>query len=112
MFRLRRSGTGSEADPAHATCTGRSRRMKLGVGVILLCAIHMQAQQPPAKPKADVIFTHGNVFTGVPVMSPFKAIKRAEAIALKGDRIQAVGENAEMLKLRGPDTQVIDLGGK
>jgi len=71
----------------------------------------MQAQQPPAKPKADVIFTHGNVYTGVPVMSAFKAIKRAEAIAVRGDRIEAVGENAEILKLKGPDTQIIDLGG-
>jgi predicted amidohydrolase YtcJ len=86
--------------------------MKLAVGVILLCAIHMPAQEQAAKPKADVIFTHGNVYTGVPVMSAFKAIKRAEAIAVKGDRIQAVGENTEMLKLRGADTQVIDLGGK
>lgn len=86
--------------------------MKLGVGVILLCAIHMPAQEQAAKPKADIIFTHGNVYTGVAVMSAFKSIKRAEAIAVKGDRIEAVGENAEMLKLRGPYTQVIDLGGK
>jgi len=71
----------------------------------------MQAQEPPAKPKADVIFTHGNVYTGVPVMSAFKAIKRAEAIAVRGDRIEAVGENAEILKLKGPDTQIVDLGG-
>jgi predicted amidohydrolase YtcJ len=71
----------------------------------------MQAQEPPAKPKADVIFTHGNVYTGVPVMSAFKSIKRAEAIAVRGDRIEAVGENAEILKLKGPDTQIIDLGG-
>jgi hypothetical protein len=71
----------------------------------------MQAQEPPAKPKADIIFTHGNVYTGVAVMSAFKAIKRAEAIAIRGDRIEAVGENAEILKLRGPDTEVIDLGG-
>lgn len=71
----------------------------------------MQAQEPPAKPKADIIFTHGNVYTGVAVMSAFKAIKRAEAIAIRRDRIEAVGENAEILKLRGPDTQVFDLGG-
>jgi predicted amidohydrolase YtcJ len=71
----------------------------------------MQAQEPPAKPKADVIFTHGNVYTGVPVMSAFKAIKRVEAIAVRGDRIEALGENAEILKLKGPDTQVVDLGG-
>jgi len=85
--------------------------MKSRTGLILLCAVYMQAQEPPAKPKADVIFTHGNVYTGVPVMSAFKAIKRAEAIAVRGDRIEAVGENAEILKLKGPDTQIIDLGG-
>ena len=85
--------------------------MKLAVGFILLCTLGVQAQEQPVKPKADVIFTHGNIYTGVPVMSAFKAIKRAEAMAVRGDRIQAVGENAEMLKLRGPDTQVIDLGG-
>ena len=85
--------------------------MKSRTGLILLCAVYMQAQQPPAKPKADVIFTHGNVYTGVPVMSAFKAIKRAEAIAVRGDRIEAVGENAEILKLKGPDTQIVDLGG-
>ena len=85
--------------------------MKLAVGFILLCAVGVQAQEQPVKPKADLIFTHGNVYTGVPVMSAFKAIKRAEAIAVRGDRIQAVGENSEILKLRGPDTQVIDLGG-
>ena len=85
--------------------------MKLAVGFILLCAIGVQAQEQPVKPKADLIFTHGNVYTGVPVMSAFKAIKRAEAIAVRGDRIQAVGENAEILKFRGPDTQVIDLAG-
>ena len=85
--------------------------MKCRTGLILLCAVYMQAQEPPAKPKADVIFMHGNVYTGVPVMSAFKAIKRVEAIAVRGDRIAAVGENAEILKLKGPDTQVVDLGG-
>jgi predicted amidohydrolase YtcJ len=85
--------------------------MKLAVGFILLCTVGVQAQEQPVKPKADLIFTHGNVYTGVPVMSAFKAIKRAGAIAVRGDRIQAVGENTEILKLRGPDTQVIDLGG-
>src|SRR5579864_3860653 len=112
MVRLQRSGTWTQANLAYTTRTGRSRRiMKLAVGFILLCTLGVQAQEQPVKPKADVIFTHGNIYTGVPVMSAFKAIKRAEAMAVRGDRIQAVGENAEMLKHRGPDTQVIDLGG-
>jgi len=81
--------------------------------VWLLCAISLvAAQEQPALPKADVIFVHGNVYTGVAVVSSFRAMKRAEAIAVRGDRIEAVGENADLLKLRGPQTEVIDLGGK
>jgi predicted amidohydrolase YtcJ len=87
--------------------------MMLRTGLVLLCAVRIgQAQEPAAKPKADVIFIHGNVYTGVAVMSAFKSIKRAEAIAVRGERIEAVGESAEVLKLRGPDTKLIDLGGK
>ena len=80
--------------------------------VLSLSLCTAQAQDPPAKPKADLIFVHGNVYTGVADGSSFKSIKRAQAIAVRGDRIEAVGENAEILKLKGPDTEVIDLGGK
>ena len=38
--------------------------------------------------------------------------RRIYEITARGDRIQAVGENAEILKLKGPETQLIDLGGK
>jgi predicted amidohydrolase YtcJ len=65
----------------------------------------------PAGPKADVIFVHGNVYTGVPANTPFSSILREEAIALRGDRILAVGTNLEIEKLKGPQTQVVDLGG-
>src|SRR5207302_2533237 len=59
-----------------------------------------------------LIFVHGNVYTGVVEASSFKSIKRAQAIAVRGDRIEAIGENAEILKLKGPQSEVIDLGGK
>ena len=64
-----------------------------------------------AKPKADIIFIHANVYTGVPSNAQFSSILREEAIAVRGDRIQAVGKNIDILKLKGPQTQVIDLGG-
>ncbi|HMK23374.1 MAG TPA: amidohydrolase family protein, partial [Terriglobales bacterium] len=70
------------------------------------------SQEQPAPPRADKIFVHANVYTGVAQGSAFKAIQRAQAIAVRGDRIQAVGDNGEILKLKGPQTQVIDLGGK
>ena len=72
----------------------------------------LYAQEQPAKPKADVIFVHGNVYTGVAMTSGFSAIRRAEAIAVRGDRIEAVGDSTDLLKFKGPETQVIDVGGK
>jgi predicted amidohydrolase YtcJ len=87
--------------------------MNVRRGIFLLCTVGtIWAQEPPAKPKADIIFLHGNVYTGVPVMAAFNSIERVEAIAVRADRIEAVGENAEILKLRGPETQVVDLNGK
>ncbi|PYX52205.1 MAG: amidohydrolase, partial [Acidobacteria bacterium] len=62
-------------------------------------------------PKADIIFMHANIYTGVPANTPFSSVLRAEAIAVRGDRIQAVGKAIELEKLKGPDTQVIDLEG-
>jgi len=62
-------------------------------------------------PRADVIFIRANVYTGVPASAQYTSILRGEAIAVLGDRIQAVGKNADIAKLKGPQTQVVDLGG-
>jgi predicted amidohydrolase YtcJ len=62
-------------------------------------------------PKADVVFIHANVYTGVPSNDQFSSVLRQEAIAVSGERIQAVGKNADVLKLKGAQTQVVDLGG-
>jgi predicted amidohydrolase YtcJ len=66
---------------------------------------------PESKPKADIIFIHANVYTGVPSNAQFSSILREEAVAVRGDRIQSVGKNVDIQKLKGPQTQVIDLGG-
>jgi hypothetical protein len=63
------------------------------------------------RPRADIIFTHANVYTGVPANSQFSSIQREEAIAIREGRIQAVGKTLDIEKLKGPQTQVIDLGG-
>jgi len=62
-------------------------------------------------PKADIIFIHANVYTGVPANTQFSSILREEAIAVRGDRILATGKTIDLEKLKGPQTQVIDLGG-
>jgi len=54
---------------------------------------------------ADVIFSNGMVLT------MDQSAPRAQAVAIRGESIQAVGSDATILALRGPQTQVIDLGG-
>ena len=57
--------------------------------------------------QADIIFIHGNIYTGsFSAKSP-----RAQAFAVRGDRIVAVGSDPEMQKLKGPRTQLVELGG-
>jgi predicted amidohydrolase YtcJ len=97
----------------------RTRKLgHLACAVVFCCFAPLQAQNPaggetPAAlgPKADVIFVHANVYTGVPANAQFSSILRQEAIAVRGDRVQAVGKNVDIQKLKGPQTQVIDLGG-
>jgi predicted amidohydrolase YtcJ len=52
------------------------------------------------------------IWTGGPIITINDKMPRAEAVAERGGRIVAVGRRAEVLKLRGPLTQVIDLQGR
>ena len=64
-------------------------------------------------PKADLIFTRGNIYTGVFEPAPsLIAGRRAEALAVRGDRILAVGKRDEVMKLKGPETKIVDLDGR
>lgn len=60
------------------------------------------AQQGPP----DLILHSGRIIT------VDAADRVAEAIAVRGDRIVRVGSDAEVLRLAGPDTRRIDLGGR
>ena len=55
---------------------------------------------------ADTIIRNGRVLT----VNPTDDL--AEAVAIRGDRILAVGSNAEMDEFRGAETRVIDAEGK
>lgn len=88
--------------------------MKFGALVVLFAVILSTgalAQTEPALPKADSIFLHGNIYTGVTGASSFHVVQRAEAMAVKGDRILAVGKNEDIAKYKGPETVVVDLAG-
>jgi predicted amidohydrolase YtcJ len=52
----------------------------------------------------DIIFVNADIYTqAAPV--------RAEAMAVRAGRIVAIGSNADIRKLKGSHTQVVDLGG-
>ena len=71
----------------------------------------MFAQNSNSPAKADLIFIHGNIYTGMADSSSMGAGKRADAIAVRGDRVLAVGTRDVVMKSKGPDTKVVDLDG-
>jgi hypothetical protein len=71
--------------------------------VLLLAFAGMLPAQQPAP---DLILSNGKIIT---VDERFRI---AQAVAVKGDRIVAVGTNQDMAQLAGPNTRRIDLMGK
>src|SRR5688572_16229129 len=71
----------------------------------LLLAFLLAPQTPGVSP-ADIVFKNGNIYT-VDERRP-----KAEAIAIKGDRIVFVGSNRDANKYMGQATDVVDLMGK
>ncbi|HEV7552627.1 MAG TPA: amidohydrolase [Candidatus Angelobacter sp.] len=90
--------------------------------VLTMASLSSAQTQSPA----DVIFINGDVYLGSPhievrvgertdrgkpMASPVPVHGPVQAIAVSGGKISAVGSNDEVQKLKGPKTQVIDLGG-
>lgn len=59
-----------------------------------------------AADSADVIFHNGIVLT------MDEGLSNAQAIAVRGDKILAVGSNEEIMTLRSDHTRLVDLGGR
>ena len=78
--------------------------MRLLLIVLSALLVSFVPFQPRVAP-ADMVFQNGNVYTAND-KSP-----RAEAIAVKADRIVFVGTNAAAQKYVGPRTRVVDLKG-
>jgi predicted amidohydrolase YtcJ len=64
------------------------------------------AATPEASSPADLVLVSAKIWTGNP------ASPEAEALAVKNGRIVAVGRNADVEKLKGPKTVVIDGKGR
>jgi hypothetical protein len=74
-----------------------------GAALSAFVAIHTVAAQ---QSRADLVLLHGDLFT-VDSEHP-----RAQAIAVNGNRIAAVGTDAEIQRWVGPKTRVVDLQGR
>lgn len=73
------------------------------LGLSLFLPLLAAATQGPA---ADLILVNGNIVTVAP------GNERAQALAVREGRIQALGSNEEIRTLAGPHTRVIDLHGR
>src|SRR5450631_3306124 len=79
------------------------KRCFLQVVVVLGCAMLVSAQ---TKPAADVIIQNARVWTVDP------SLPEADAVAILGDRIVAVGSSQQVDAWHGPHTRVVDAAGK
>ena len=70
----------------------------VGLGVLAACG-------GPSDP-ADLVLTNGKIVT------VDEAVPEAEAVAVRGDRIVAVGTSDQIASLVGDDTEVVDLAGR
>jgi predicted amidohydrolase YtcJ len=73
--------------------------------IVSLCAA-VASLLPPALLASDVVLVHGHIYTGNP-KAPW-----AQALAVSGTRIDAVGTDQEILNRKRPQTEVIDLLGR
>jgi len=80
----------------------KGRLLAVAGSLFVLAAATPRAQQPPP----DLILTNGKIVT---VDERFTI---AQAVAVRGDRIVAVGSNADIGKLAGAGTRRIDLAGR
>src|SRR5277367_3636574 len=77
------------------------RRLRLG----LLCALLGAPAVHSADAPASLMLVNGRIYT-MNAAQPW-----ADAVALRGDRIAAVGTQAEVLRLKGAATRILDLHG-
>ncbi len=75
------------------------------LGAVLVCLTGL-ATPLKAQLAADLVLVHGKIWTENPRQP------EAEAVAIYGNRIASIGASADILKLAGPATRVVDLAGR
>jgi predicted amidohydrolase YtcJ len=94
------------------------RRILSYIGVLaaftVLSGLCAMAQQPPATDTAfpDLIVYNGKIVTMGDASLNNSPGKIVEAMAIRGDRIQELGSNNDVLRSAGPKTRKVDLKGR
>ena len=81
-----------------------AKRMLVFATLLVVASVTATLRAQQAAP--DMILSNGKIIT---VDQRFSI---AQAVAIRGERIVAVGTNQEIGKLAGPETKKIDLEGK
>src|SRR6218665_728494 len=76
------------------------RAMLTAVAALVLAGCNQQVAEAP-----DLILHGGTIYTGLDRLPP------VEAVSVRGGRIVATGESAEILKTAGSATEKVDLAG-
>src|SRR3989304_5362608 len=85
---------------------------------VMLLSVGLQAQQPQLTVPAelvtfpDLIIYNGKIVTMSDVSLNDSPGRIAEAMAVRGDVIQFVGSNPQVLSYAGPQTRKLDLKGR
>jgi predicted amidohydrolase YtcJ len=76
------------------------------MAVVWICVVLHASVTLAATAAADIILFDGKIFTSVP------GRPNVQALAIQGDRIEAVGDSEKIRRLADPRTKQIDLGGR
>jgi hypothetical protein len=82
------------------------RNRLLWLLVLVCCIVLPEQNRAQSRPAADLIITNTKIWT------VDKSFPMAQAVAILGDRIVALGSSTDVDAWRGPNTRVIDAGGK
>jgi predicted amidohydrolase YtcJ len=88
----------------HLMHTHAVTRLRLSA-LIAIAAMTACTAAPPADAPADLVILNGRVFNGDSDLGP------NQAVAVRGTTIAAIGPTAEIARLQGPATTVIDARG-
>ena len=80
-------------------------RESILTALLSICVVLHASKTPAAAPVPDTILFNGKIFTS-------DGEQFAEALAIRADRIEAIGGSAQIRKRAGSSTKQIDLGGR